>query len=219
MIKDKITPNLKNRFLEEIKKSGESRKERGFLLCLDKKGDIYPTETCEGEECGIKLYYKTEDKDVCPEKTQGEFHTHPVVTMLRESSKEVLGYTPSDDIIKTLLTGILKEREKEEGIDITLQMPSYTDVLGAVLGKCAGVSNGTSCVGTDIEDDKVECWTMRDIAQENRMDICKKAMDELSEVRKLREKKFIPTRKWVKPIFDREIINIKYWHDRWIRTK
>jgi hypothetical protein len=209
MIKDKITLDLKNRFLEEIKKSGESRKERGFLLCLDKKGDIYPTEACEGDECGINLFYKIEDKYACPEKTQGEFHTHPVMTKLREESKEVLGYTPSDDIIKTVLTGVLKERGKEEGMDITLQMPSYTDVLGTILGKCAGVTNGTGCIGTDIEDDKVECWTTKDIAKENRIDICDKAMRELSEVRKLREERFIPTRKWVKPIFDREIINIK----------
>lgn len=121
MIKDKITPYLKNRFLEEINKSGEIRKERGFLLCLDKKGDIYPTETCEGDECGIHLYSTMEGK--CTDKIQGEFHTHPVTNMLREKSKEILGHTPSDDLLKTVLREILKNREKEEGIDITFQMP------------------------------------------------------------------------------------------------
>ena len=209
MIKDKITLDLKNRFLEEIKKSGESRKERGFLLCLDKKGDIYPTETCEGDECGINLYDKTKDKDMCTEKIQGEFHTHPAATMLRDSSKEILGFLPSDDTIKTVLTNILKNRGKGEEIDITLQMPSYTDVIAAILGKCTGVTNGTTCTGTDIEDDKVECWTMKDISKENRRYICDKAMNELSEIKKLKEEQFLPTRKWVKPIFDREIINIK----------
>ncbi len=35
-----------------------------------------------------------------------------------------------------------------------------------------------------------------------------KGTKEFKEKRKLREKQFIPTRKWVKPLFDREIINI-----------
>lgn len=208
-IKDKITPNLKNRFLEEIKKSGISRKERGFLLCLDKKGNMYPTETCEGDECEINLYSKTKDKNICIGDIQGEFHTHPVVAMLRDSSKEILGQTLSDDTIKTVLRDVLKNREKEEGMEITLQTPSYTDIIGAILGNCTGVTKGTTCIGTDIEDDKVECWTMKDISKENKRDVCNKAGNELVEIKKLKTEQLVPTRKWVKPIFDREIINIK----------
>lgn len=206
MIKDKITPDLKKRFLEEIKKSSESRKERGFFLCLDKKGDIYPTETCEGDECRISLYSTMKGK--CDWKIQGEFHTHPMKSMLRDVSK-TLGRDVPDDTIKTVLGEVLKNRGKEEGIDITFQMPSYTDIIGAMLGKCSNATNGTTCTGTDIEDDKVECWTMKDISKENRMSICDKVMNEAIEVKKLREEKFVPTRKWIKPLFDREVINIK----------
>lgn len=49
---------------------------------------------------------------------------------------------------------------------------------------------------------------MRDI-KENKRYICDKAIKESVEVKKLREERYVPTRKWVKPLFDREIINIK----------
>ena len=44
-IKDKISKDIKKRFTEEIKKSDKSRKERGFLLCLSEKGELYPTKS------------------------------------------------------------------------------------------------------------------------------------------------------------------------------
>ena len=37
MIKNKITPETEKAFLEEIKKTRDSGKERGFLICLNKK--------------------------------------------------------------------------------------------------------------------------------------------------------------------------------------
>lgn len=33
MIKDKISPELKSRFLQEIRKTMDTDKERGFLIC------------------------------------------------------------------------------------------------------------------------------------------------------------------------------------------
>ncbi len=50
MIKDKITPEIRERFKEEIKLTRERCKERGFLLCLDVKGGLYPSRSCEGTE-------------------------------------------------------------------------------------------------------------------------------------------------------------------------
>ena len=38
-IKDKITPELKNRFLQEILKTIENGKERGFFICKDESKD------------------------------------------------------------------------------------------------------------------------------------------------------------------------------------
>ena len=54
-IKDKITPELKNRFLQEIRTTIENGKERGFLICKDEKDRLSATKSCEGKECGIDL--------------------------------------------------------------------------------------------------------------------------------------------------------------------
>ena len=210
MLKDKISPALKNRFLEEIKKSGESNKERGFLLCLSEKGHIYPTRTCEGTECDITLWKTMVGEGRCTGEVQGEFHTHPVRTTLTGSVKGILGFTPEEESIKKAVIDILQKKHKEEGIDITLQTPSYRDVLNAVLTKCIGFTNGTSCIGTDIEDDRIECWTVKkDISTKDMKDACDKANSEIKEEERERKEDFVPIKRWVKPIFDREVISLK----------
>ena len=207
MLKDKMSPALKNRFLEEIKKSGESNKERGFLLCLSDKGHIYPTSTCEGSECEIELWPTMIGPGKCTGEIQGEFHTHPVRNNLRGLVKDLFGFVPEDEIIKKMIIGSLQSRHKEEGIDMTLQTPSYSDILSAISVKCAHVTKGTSCIGTDIEDDRIECWTMKDIPKNDMKEVCKKGIDILEEAKRTKEERTI--RGWVKPIFDREVISLK----------
>lgn len=51
-LKNRITPELKKRFLEEIKRSIKTGKETGFLICLNDK--LYtPKKRCTGTECGF----------------------------------------------------------------------------------------------------------------------------------------------------------------------
>lgn len=208
MIKDKITPELKRRFQEETKKSGESRKERGLLLCLDKKGELYPSKTCEGDECGVYLLPVIRVEEGCPGEIQGTFHTHPVKARLRDDAKEVLGYIPSDEIIRTVIVNVIQEKEKNEGIDVTLSMPSYTDILSALGAKCIGLTKGTTCIGTDIDEDKVECWTTKDIPKDNKKEICNKVINEYDKLEKEKREHFVPVKGWTRPLFDREIISI-----------
>ena len=75
MIKDKITPELKKRFLKEIKLSGESGKERGLFLCYDKKGELFPSKTFEGIKGKISEK-EWKEHSICPGNIQGNFHTH-----------------------------------------------------------------------------------------------------------------------------------------------
>lgn len=75
MIKDKITPELKNAFIESIDKTKATHREHGFFMCLGKDGKLYPSEDkCKGMMFGICTEIK---KDTCPGKIQGFFHAHP----------------------------------------------------------------------------------------------------------------------------------------------
>lgn len=208
MIKDKITPELKGRFKGEIKKSGETRKELGFLLCLDKEGGLYPSRTCEGDECRVYLWPALTGKDSCHREIQGTFHTHPIKAKLRDDAKEVLGYIPSDDITRMVLTNVIQQKAKNEGIDITLSMPSYSDILSVLGAKCMNLTKGTTCIGTDIEEDKVECWTAKEISKDNKKEICDKVINEYDNLQKEKREHFVPVKRWIKPLFDREIIGL-----------
>ena len=46
MLKDKVTPQLRKRFLQEIKKSKETGKERGFHMCIEDNGKLSAGNTC-----------------------------------------------------------------------------------------------------------------------------------------------------------------------------
>ena len=47
-IKDKTTPQSRKRFLEEIKHSKETGKERGFHICIEDNGKLSAGDTCIG---------------------------------------------------------------------------------------------------------------------------------------------------------------------------
>ena len=55
MIKDKITQELRNRFLQEINKSRDTGKERGFYLCIEDNDKLSAGNICIGYECGTML--------------------------------------------------------------------------------------------------------------------------------------------------------------------
>lgn len=188
MIKDKITTELKNRFKEEILKSREDGKERGFFLCSNRK--LSASKSCVGDECSITLM---RPKDACPGKVQGDFHTHPRLNNIKEELRKINILLPSD-------SKIISEQEKdikEKGW--TSQTPSYKDLLYGLNMSFFGLSKGTTCVGVDYDDKKVECWTPKNVPRNAYI----RANDELTKGGK--DFQGIP-KKWLIHLFEKEII-------------
>lgn len=146
MIKDKISQELKSRFLQDIRKTKETGKERGFLICIDEKDRLSATKSCEGKECGVDL---SSLKSQCNFKTQGEFHTHPYTDSV-QYAEEKLGKRISVEEAKNFVKDMAKKK------NISLTEPSYRDLLGTIISKYTNRTLGTTCVSTDIEPDKVE---------------------------------------------------------------
>lgn len=152
-IKDKITSELKNRFLGEIRKTIETGKERGFLICIDEKEKLSATRHCEGTECTVSLESL---KHQCPFKIQGEFHTHPYATEARTYVKEKFRRDVSSEEAKNIVLDMAKKK------NISLIEPSYRDFLGTMTRRYENETLGTTCIGTDVIPDKVECWSTKD---------------------------------------------------------
>ena len=55
MIKDKITPELKARFIQEIHKTIRDGNEHGFLICHDNNGNLSPSKAAIGEKDNINF--------------------------------------------------------------------------------------------------------------------------------------------------------------------
>lgn len=191
MIKDKITSEIKKTFLEEIKKTIDTGKEQGFLICINKKGNLFPSKKrCQGEECGFVI--KNAHK-YCPDKVQGTFHTHPYIPNI----ERFYGRKPSEKEIKEA-TKIYEKHFLSK--KITLQTPSHHDVTDTLINQCIGDSEGTVCTGTDLDIDNVECWTVR--PEKVKIRDCSKATEEHKE--RISDE----PRKWIKRLFDREIIRL-----------
>ena len=209
MIKDKITPELRYRFIEDIKRSKESGKERGFFLCENKEEKLIPSKSCEGTECNIHL---GDPRTGCPNgtKTYGEFHTHPYL----HSAKKELIKTGKISLDKELRIdeklrikmnkNISKSHERITKVKgITISTPSYTDVLRALLAKSINVTNGTVCTSTDVETDKIECWTIKDMPEDK---LKKSAIMAMIELDKVKPDGSWLMKKWLDNISDRETI-------------
>lgn len=191
MIKDKINPELRKRFLQEIKKSKETNIERGFHICIEKDGKLSAGDTCIGDECSLRFPNVSVS---CPgKKVQGDFHTHPYL----EQVKKDFGLTRmkvSDQLMKSSIGAFLEER------GTTPTMPTQGDVISAIMGKCSKRTNGTTCVGSDLDESKIECWTVKDIDEGDCLTaLMKYVSTEGSESPK----------DWVLPLFDKEMINLK----------
>lgn len=194
MIKDKITPELKNAFLESIKKVKETEKEHGFLMCADKEGKLSVSE----RECKGNLCYVVVDQipGACPEKVQGLFHIHaqkPILEMMFDRKM-------TDKDVEEL---VAKSKEPFKKKGITLQTPSHQDVLTTLLSKCEKQIEGTICTGSDLETDKLECWTTK-IGAANKLTCTYAKIDS-----KITKEMFIEPKRWIRPLFDKEIINLK----------
>lgn len=200
MIKDKITPEIKSKFLTAINKTKQTGNEHGFFLCLDNKGNISPSKMKSGEARGLDLGSPI---TACPgRKIQGDFHTHNYFTITKTMSKFVKPGM-SDDDIRQFIRNEFEQYKKELNVnDISTDSPSSKDFLKTILHSCAGISK-TTCVGSDMGEDKVECWTAKDISP----DKCDIAYNMLFENGK--ERDITKYDKRIIPLFDKETVHLK----------
>jgi hypothetical protein len=211
MIKDKITPELRSRFIEDIKRSKESGKERGFFLCENKEGKLIPSKSCEGTECSIHL---GDPSTGCPSETTtyGNFHTHPYLYSVKQELRRDGKILPkeelkiSEELKSRMRKNIGESHERITGVKgITINSPSYTDILKALLAKSINLTNGTVCTSTDVETSRVECWTIKDLGKDR---LKRLAITGMAELDKIKSEGSGLTKKWLDDISDRETIEL-----------
>lgn len=204
MIKNKITPELKKKILEEIKLSGESGKERGFFLCFDKKGELFASKTFEGVKGKISEK-EWKEHSTCTGNIQGNFHTHPGMKNIRNLGKR-MGYDLSDREIKIVAKETARKEMEDVGIKGlgTVHTPSYNDTLIELMYKCVDESEGTTCIGTDVDDSKIECWTPKPFTAKNYSNICNKTLNKYKKLKS--ESDYEP---WIIPLYNIETISLK----------
>jgi hypothetical protein len=190
-----MTSELRSRFIQEISKTVSDGDEHGFLICKDNNGNLSPSLATNGS----KYHINFEDiKSQCPFKIQGDFHTHASVEDVRNFIKDKI--PEQGNVPENLLRDITVKLYKENGVSTT--SPSHGDLLGVLVLKKKNKVSGTVCMGSDAEPHNVECWTTRDNIKDEHYE---KANTEIKDVSLLRN---IP-HKWIKPLFHREIINLK----------
>ncbi len=194
MIKDKITQQLRNKFIHEIQKTIDSGNEHGFLICRDNKGNLSPSKTTVGEKDNINFM---DISSQCPFKIQGDFHTHASLADMRNFIKENL---PEEKVSEDKIRDITIKLYEKNGITTT--GPSHGDLLGLLVLKNKGKIIGTVCMGSDADPKNVECWTTRDNINKDHYE---RANVELKN-RKLVQN---PPHDWIKPLFNREIIKLE----------
>ncbi len=211
MIKGKITSELRYRFIDDIKRSKESGNERGFFLCENKEGKLIPSKSCEGTECDVHL---GDPRTGCPSgtKTYGDFHIHTYLHNAKKELKRTKKILPNEELridkeLKIKMSKNIKENhERITGVKgITINTPSYTDVLRALLAKSINITNGTVCTSTDAETSKIECWTIKDLGKDK---LKKLAIIGMSEPDKVKPEGSQLTKKWIDDISDRETIEL-----------
>jgi hypothetical protein len=209
MIKDKIAPKLKERLKDAIKKTIDTGKEQGFYICKDKEGKLFTDKECEGTGCDLTM---SRPQDACKgEINQGDFHTHPytsIDTFERMILIRTYGYDRVENDLKNVVKEEFKHLHEREGLkNMPISTPSYTDALKHLGYKCDGVTQGTVCIGTDIEKDKIECWTVKETDKETMDKNCAKMEEEWIRASRLRGS--APVKKWIIPLFEKEIIDLK----------
>ena len=130
---------------------------------------------------------------------------------LRDAIKEDIGRDPTVDEVKNIESFLMRKRHEDIGIKgiASITTPSYTDVLNALLSMCENRTNGTTCIGYDLENNNVECWTAKEIITSK---MCKKASKEFDiryKREKLRKNVGQAVEKWIMNLFDKEIIDLK----------
>lgn len=191
MIKDKITPQIKDKFRDAINLTIKTGKEHAFIICRDDKEDLTPRAICEGSECVVLM----EPPESClPFRAQGNFHTHADTAIARRVL-DVEGRLP-----RKILTDYVKQVADSEGIDVTT--PSHGDLINALINRCIRRTEGTVCVGSDAIPYRVDCYTANNKITKDDCDSAK-----MLKLFTRTEEAGIP-RPWIKPLFDKETINL-----------
>lgn len=191
-IKDKVTPQLRNRFLQEIGKTIENGKERGLLICTDREGILSVTKSLEGEKHNIDLKSL---KYECPFKIQGEFHTHTYAAEAQKYVEEKTGTKVSLEEAKVVIADIAKKKNR------SLSLPSYGDTLGTVILRYTNETLGTTCIGNDIDTDRIECWTTKNGITEDNFDTAFRELNGPDINGRPKE--------WIEQLFDKETVNLR----------
>ena len=199
MIKDKITPELRQRFIQEISKTITDGDEHGFLICKDNDGDLSPSIATNGDKYHINF---SDIKSQCPFKIQGDFHTHASVEDMRNFIKDNKDQLPEEgNFPDSLIRDMTIKLYKENGISTTT--PSHGDLLGVLVLKNKGKVDGTVCMSSDAEPSKIECWTTKDnLIRDNHYT---RANTEIGDDKLVRNH----PHNWIKPLFHKETINLK----------
>lgn len=133
----------------------------------------------------------------------GDFHVHPYLANAKRKYRELGKQVPIDDILKQEVRKSLIDTYEEKGIDTTSQtIPSYKDALNTILHKCFQNTDTTTCAGSDLDKNQIECWTPKDV----RSGQCIRAVFELRKVAN-KKKEFFP-KKWIVPLFEKEQITL-----------
>ena len=193
MIKNKITPELKAKFLQEIQKTINDGNEHGFLICHDANGNLSPSKVAIGEKDNINFM---DISSQCPFKIQGDFHTHASASDLKNFIKDNI---PQERVPDNVLKDITIKLYKENGITTTT--PSHGDLLGLLVLKGKNKIMGTVCMSSDAEPNYVECWTTKENINSTHY---KRAGQEIQDRKLVRN----PPRDWIKPLFNKEFINL-----------
>jgi hypothetical protein len=184
MIKDKITPELKQKFKEAIEMTYKDRSEYGFVICKDENENLQPGPLCKGDKCSVIPIEK------CSYKKQGMFHTHPFSSLMKPIPREVASLC---------VKGITRL------FCISATTPSHQDLALALTDKCSRHSEGTICIGSDVQMNKISCWTPNITVPikgaYEKGSPCFRALGDIAEV-------MGPPRSWIEPLFDVENIDI-----------
>jgi hypothetical protein len=193
MIKDKITLEIKDKIRDAISRTIKTGREYAFLICKNDKEYLFPRTMCEGSDCMVTI----EHPDSClPFRTQGNFHTHADVAVATRIFKD------EEELPRKMILDIIKEVADSERVDITT--PSQGDLINALVNKCLRRTEGTVCIASDAVPDRADCYTVNNKITEND---CNRA--KLSKFLRRIEDTGTP-RSWIKPLFDKEIIDLNY---------
>ena len=195
---DKITPELKKKFKHIIKKTIDTGKEQGFLLCKDdnkdNKSSLYASRSSIDGEGELNFSEITSE---CPIKIQGDFHTHSYLPDIKRRLKE--GF-PKDNIPEDAIRDITIQLYHRKNMSIT--EPSHGDLLGVLILKSKDKIVGTTCASSDTEPDIVECWTVKENVNKKHYD---RADLEIRDPRLIRNSPL----EWIRPLFDKETIDLR----------